>query len=93
METGKPFPRVKLIRAFLESFEACYGVILKEGFKPIRKRWMELSDIIGRRIKVEMIGKSLMGEVVDIDVDGLLILKDDQGEIHRIVSGDVTLTS
>jgi BirA family transcriptional regulator, biotin operon repressor / biotin---[acetyl-CoA-carboxylase] ligase len=88
---GQPLPRVKVIRAFLKSFEDYYGLMQGRGFEPIRTRWKELSNILGRHITVEMIAKSLAGEVVDIDMDGVLIVKDHQGRLHRIVSGDVTL--
>jgi BirA family transcriptional regulator, biotin operon repressor / biotin---[acetyl-CoA-carboxylase] ligase len=88
---GQPLPRVKVIRTLLKSFEDYYGLMQGSGFEPIRTRWKELSNLIGRRITVAMIGKTLAGEVVDIDMDGVLIVKDHQGEHHRIVSGDVTL--
>jgi BirA family transcriptional regulator, biotin operon repressor / biotin---[acetyl-CoA-carboxylase] ligase len=91
IESGEPCSRAGLIRAFLKNFETYYRIIQETGFEPIRKRWKELTDIIGRRIHVGMIGKSRTGEAVDIDTDGVLILKDEQGELHRIVSGDVTL--
>ncbi len=55
------------------------------------KRWKELADIIGKQIKVDVIGKTHTGKVVDVDNDGVLILKDDQGRLQRIFSGDVTL--
>lgn len=90
IETGGPLARPRLIRAFLEQFEIYYGIIQDQGFEPIRKRWKELSDIAGRRTMVEMIGKTLTGQVVDIDTDGVLLLTDDLGKHHRIVSGDIT---
>ncbi|MBW2737717.1 MAG: hypothetical protein JRE64_02475, partial [Deltaproteobacteria bacterium] len=39
----------------------------------------------------DVIGKTHIGKVVDVDNDGVLILKDDQGRLQRIFSGDVTL--
>jgi len=55
------------------------------------KRWKELADIIGKRIVVEMIDQTLTGEVQDIDSDGFLVLRDEEGKSIRIVSGDITL--
>jgi BirA family biotin operon repressor/biotin-[acetyl-CoA-carboxylase] ligase len=89
IETGEVFPRVKLIRAFLKKFETCYEILLSQGFNPIRERWKELSDSLGRQITVDMIGRTRAGEFIDIDAEGVLILKDDRGEHHRIVSGDI----
>jgi BirA family transcriptional regulator, biotin operon repressor / biotin---[acetyl-CoA-carboxylase] ligase len=91
IETGESFSRVRLLKAFLKHFEAYYKILQDEGFEPIRKRWKELSDIIGQRVSVEMIGMVRTGRVVDIDPDGVLILEDDLGSIQRVASGDVTL--
>jgi BirA family biotin operon repressor/biotin-[acetyl-CoA-carboxylase] ligase len=91
IETGEPLARSRLVRAFLEQFEIYYRIIQDQGFEPIRMRWKDLSGIIGRRIRVEMIGKTLTGQVLDIDTDGVLLLTDDLGAQHRIVSGDITL--
>jgi BirA family biotin operon repressor/biotin-[acetyl-CoA-carboxylase] ligase len=91
IETGMHCARVRLVQAFLEQFETYYRTLQDEGFEPIRKRWKELSDIIGRRISVEMIGKVQTGRAVDVDTDGVLVLEDEQGGLQRIASGDVTI--
>ncbi|UCH00703.1 MAG: biotin--[acetyl-CoA-carboxylase] ligase, partial [Deltaproteobacteria bacterium] len=83
-------PRVRLIREYLEWYEEYYEIFKGIGFEPVMKRWRELTDIIGRRIIVEVIGKKYIGKVQDIDKDGALILKDNKGRSHRISSGDVT---
>jgi BirA family biotin operon repressor/biotin-[acetyl-CoA-carboxylase] ligase len=91
IETGMHHARVGLIQAILEQFETYYRTLQDEGFEPIRKRWKELSNIIGQRISVEMIGRVRTGRAVDIGTDGVLILEDEQGGLERIASGDVTL--
>ena len=90
IETGKYFPRVRLIREYLKWYEKYYKIFIKTGFDPIIKRWKELTNIIGRKIMVEMIDKKYIGEVEDINNDGILILKDNNGRYRRISSGDVT---
>jgi BirA family biotin operon repressor/biotin-[acetyl-CoA-carboxylase] ligase len=91
METGKAFPRIVLLRAYLEWFEIYYETFKANGFLPVMNRWKNLADIIGRRISVDMIDRVSMGEVLDMDKDGFLILRDNEGAIERIISGDVTL--
>lgn len=90
-ETGNAFPRINLIRACLRCFEECYEKFKNDDFEPIMQRWKELSDIIGQKIRVGMIDRTLIGDVVDVDDDGVLILKDGQDQLHRIFSGDVSL--
>ncbi|MBU4185830.1 MAG: biotin--[acetyl-CoA-carboxylase] ligase [Proteobacteria bacterium] len=91
IETGKQFPRVKLIQHYLKLYEIFYDMFKNNDFEPIMNRWRELADIIGKQIKVDVIGKTHIGKVIDVDNDGVLILKDDQGRLQRIFSGDVTL--
>ncbi|MBU4426879.1 MAG: biotin--[acetyl-CoA-carboxylase] ligase, partial [Proteobacteria bacterium] len=91
IETGKHFPRVRVIREYLKQYERYYKIFGRIGFAPILTRWKELSNIIGRQITVEATGTKHTGQVQDIDKDGVLILKDNVGKYHRIFSGDVIL--
>jgi len=91
METGKPFPRIALLRAYLEWLEMYYETFRTKGFEPVLNRWKILADIIGRRISVDLIDRVRTGEVLDIDKDGFLILREQDGTLERIISGDVTL--
>ena len=89
-ETGAPFPRVALLRRFLEYYESYYDIFKIKGFDPVMNRWKSLTNMMGRRIMVQMVGRQHVGEVFDFDQDGFLILRDDRGESIRIFSGDVT---
>ncbi|KPK17640.1 MAG: hypothetical protein AMK69_25620 [Nitrospira bacterium SG8_3] len=91
IETGEPFPRVRLIQEYLKRYETYYDIYKNTGFDPVIKRWKDLSNIIGKKVEVEIIGNQFIGEALDMDVDGALILKDDQGGMHRIISGDIRL--
>jgi len=91
IETGKRFSRAGLLREYLRRQEACLRWLRSSGFKPILDRWKELADSIGREVRVEMMDKTYIGWVEDIDPEGILILKDKEGVSHRIVSGDVAL--
>jgi BirA family transcriptional regulator, biotin operon repressor / biotin---[acetyl-CoA-carboxylase] ligase len=93
METGKPFPRIALLRAYLEWLEIYYDTFKTKGFDPVMNRWRNLADIVGRKISVDLMDRVQMGEVLDIDKDGFLILRDSEGRIERIISGDVTVLS
>jgi len=89
-ETKQPFPRIRLLRLYLEIFENRYETFRLSGFQPVLERWKELADIIGRKIRVDLLNHHYKGEVVDIDHDGVLILRERNGTLQRIVSGDVT---
>lgn len=89
LETGKTFSRLALVREFLKWMEKYYMEFKNKGFQSIRERWKELSNIAGRRIRVEMVDRILIGEARGIDEDGVLIVEDDDGTLHRIFSGDI----
>lgn len=59
-----------------------------EGFKAIRKSWLESSKGLGDMITVRLPSKELVGRFVDLDSNGALKL-DIDGEIKIIHSGDV----
>lgn len=91
IETGVPFPRAALLRRCLEAYERHYDLFRTSGFGPVMRRWKTLTDMMGRRILVRTAGRQHVGEVLDFDPEGFLILRDDRGESVRIFSGDVTL--
>jgi BirA family biotin operon repressor/biotin-[acetyl-CoA-carboxylase] ligase len=90
-ETGKPFPRVFLLRRFLELLESWYRVFRESGFDPIIIRWKDLTDMLGRQVTIETINGSYSGKVTDLDCDGFLILRNDREGEMRMFSGDITI--
>ena len=88
-ESGISHSRCKIIQRFLERFERHYNDLLSDGFPDLLDRWKALSDTIGQRVCVEMIGKSLTGTIRDMDPNGFLVLEDENGVRHRILSGDL----
>jgi BirA family biotin operon repressor/biotin-[acetyl-CoA-carboxylase] ligase len=89
VETGERVSRVRLARAFLEHFEKRYEQLAAGGVAPIMSRWRELTNIFGQQVRVEAIGHVYAGEVLDIDSDGTLILKDENGQVQRVLCGDL----
>jgi BirA family biotin operon repressor/biotin-[acetyl-CoA-carboxylase] ligase len=91
IETGRAFPRVELLRSYLENLEGYYTLFQQRNFEPIRRRWLELSRIIGKQVKIAGVECTYEGEVVDIDPNGFLILKSPDGTTQRVLAGDVSL--
>jgi len=88
-KSGKSHSRCRITQLFLKRFEHHYDTLIHGGFTRILARWKELSDTIGQKVRVEMIGKNLTGTIKDLDPDGFLILEDEKGVRHSILSGDV----
>lgn len=90
IESGRRFSRTDLLCSLLHHFESSYDTLQHEGFKPIMAQWRQMSDIIGRPVYVDVLDIRHTGIVEAVDDDGVLILKDNNGRLHRIFSGDVT---
>lgn len=87
-ECGSKVSRVQLLRSILKSFDEQYEKLARGKYDDIRKNWLEFSQIIGKHVRVQEGSIGLEGIVDDVDEDGSLILKNDDG-IHRVLSGDV----
>lgn len=87
---GRRVSRAALLRSILESIDACYAQFQVEGFSPIMDRWRRHNNVIGQRVTVDMLGTRHTGVVENVDDDGVLILRTDDGGLKRIFSGDVT---
>ncbi|RPI80111.1 MAG: biotin--[acetyl-CoA-carboxylase] ligase [Desulfobacteraceae bacterium] len=91
LETGQKWSRLKVVQAYLHWFEKYYTLFTQSGFSPVLKRWKELTRMIGKSISVVMLNEQYRGVVQDIDSDGALIIKNPNGNIQRIICGDVTI--
>jgi len=90
-EVGKKFSRIELTRKLLESLEVHYEGFKKDGFAATRQHWRDLSATLGRRVKADLNHKKIEGQAQDIDEDGALLIRLDNGFIERLLSGDVIL--
>ena len=88
-EMGRAVSRKAFLQALLQKLEAWYEIFLKEGALPVLKAWRDRAQIKGRPVRVTSSGETLTGIAVDIDSDGNLILKTEDGQQKRIVTGDV----
>jgi len=60
----------------------------QEGFEPVRERWRALSSTLGQEVLVKAERRELRGVAEDIDTDGALLLRTEDG-LERVLAGDV----
>ena len=89
LERGQAIDRAAFVRDFLQRLDAHYQEFLAEGFVPIRRRWEALCDLLNCRVQVDQNPGLLQGVVVGLDMDGALRLQLDDGQVERILAGDV----
>jgi BirA family biotin operon repressor/biotin-[acetyl-CoA-carboxylase] ligase len=88
-EYGRPISRADLVRCFLAEFEKIYENYLASGFGMARDEWKSHTDIIGSPVKVNDGEEEIVGEAVDIDDDGFLLVRKETGDVRKIIVGDV----
>lgn len=75
----------------LAELEAGYDRFCAHGFGALRAEWNELSCLAGKRVRIDEAGGSYVGSVVGLADDGTLELRTDDGQVQRVVAGDVTI--
>lgn len=84
--------RVNLLQKFLVRFEKRYLKFVKTGLKAQRKKLIEYSNLIGENITLDMKGRIITGQVVDINDRGELVVDCGQPEgIKNFIAGEVTI--
>lgn len=85
-----PVPsRLAVLRAFLEQYERWYAVLQEQGIRPVIIRWKQLTDVVGRHLHVETKNGLVEGTVTDVTDDGMLVLRQEDGQEVRLFSGDI----
>jgi BirA family biotin operon repressor/biotin-[acetyl-CoA-carboxylase] ligase len=84
LETGRTPDRDAVLAALLEAIDAWRARLEREGFEPVRRRWLELAETIGRPVTID----GVTGIAVGLDADGALLVED-HGRLTRVVAGEL----
>ena len=87
--SGKEVLRVKLTQAFLWEFEKYYESLKRRESSSILREWKLYSHTLGKKIRVDTGERIITGEAVNINEEGALILKKEDGELAEIISGTI----
>ncbi|MEK6657265.1 MAG: biotin--[acetyl-CoA-carboxylase] ligase, partial [Nitrospirota bacterium] len=89
IESNSAIDRMNLICRVLENLEEWYNLFERNEANDIIKEWKSLAITIGRDVKVQSGNSFIEGRAVDIDENGALLIKDRNGVIQKVLSGDV----
>jgi len=90
-ELGHKVRLEDLFGRLLERLENAYELYLERGFTPILERWKEYAGFLGRKVEVADQNQKMSGLALDVDQDGALAVKLENGTIRRVLVGDVSL--
>jgi len=85
LEVGHPLSREVLLETLLVSLDRWYARYLSEGFSPVREGWRRAAVTLGQRVE----GAGVSGIAEDLDADGALLVRTAQGDLVRLVAGEL----
>ena len=88
---GRSFNRVEVFQAILRSLEKWYIKLLNCDFIEITDAWKERSSTLNKRLRLTDPAGTIEGEAVDLDEDGALLIRKDNGVIIKKTAGDIFL--
>ncbi|MEO6379828.1 MAG: biotin--[acetyl-CoA-carboxylase] ligase [Caulobacteraceae bacterium] len=71
------------------SFARWFGLWEADGFAPIREAWLAGATGIGKPCVARLDRETVQGVAEGLDMDGVLIMRLEGGELRRIAAGDV----
>ncbi len=67
-------------------------IFSEQGFAPVLALWRQKDFLLGKKMKCVSMDKSVIeGIALGPDDEGLLYVKDQDGTVHQVLSGDVSL--
>ena len=90
-ELGRRVRLEELFRGLLEKLENLYHHFTKEGFDSILKEWKSYASFLGHQVEVTGPKKKISGLALDVNNDGVLILRLEDGRLEHVFVGDISL--
>ena len=90
-ELGRDASREELLAALLNAFEARYEQAL-EG-DAVFQAWRSRLETLGRRVRATLGERVEEGVAEDVDTEGNLLVRRDDGSLAVVEAGDVTLSA
>ncbi len=89
LEVGHLIDRTALAASILEAVDLEYCDLVENGGTGLLRRWRALSATLGEPVVVDVAGNPLIGEAVDVDDQGRLIILQPHGTLTTVDAGDV----
>ncbi len=89
LATEKIIDRAELLAEILLKLEENYEHAKIDGFEGILRKWKKRCSKVRKEIVIQQENQRFQGKFVNIDEDGCLLLKYENGEIKKIFAGDI----
>jgi BirA family biotin operon repressor/biotin-[acetyl-CoA-carboxylase] ligase len=82
---GRVISRKELLTALLVEIERRLPSLMKAD---LLEEWKKLSATLNRDVRISSLGEEVIGQAIDIDATGALILKGKDGSLRTVLVGD-----
>jgi BirA family biotin operon repressor/biotin-[acetyl-CoA-carboxylase] ligase len=86
---GEPVDNEVLLQHLLRELDDLYALFRSGGDQELLRQYRQFCSTIGRKVEARTPKGRLVGTALDISRDGLLILEDEDGEIHELADATV----
>lgn len=90
LETGSLIDRTKLLTKIIYRIEENYYYVQENGFDVITTYWKRRCPRLGKKISIYQDNQHIQGLFEDLDQNGCLLLRTENGDTQKIVAGDLT---
>ncbi|MDE2231807.1 MAG: biotin--[acetyl-CoA-carboxylase] ligase [Candidatus Omnitrophica bacterium] len=91
LAAGRSFNRTQVLQAVLRCLDKGYARLLRHEWPTIMQEWLKHSATINKRVRITDAAGTVEGEAVDLDGDGALLIRKDNGLVVRKTAGDIFL--
>ncbi|UNK20551.1 biotin--[acetyl-CoA-carboxylase] ligase [Paenibacillus sp. N3/727] len=91
MVSGHNINRNELICSILNEMESLYGLYNEQGFEPIASLWEASSVTMNREVRVQSSRGVMNGTAAGLHPSGALLVRNGDGELIPVFSGDIKL--
>jgi len=85
--SGREISRKELLSALLMEIEQRLPLLMKAD---LLEEWKKLSATLNKDVRITSLGEEVIGQAIDIDATGALILKGQDGSLRTVLVGDCT---
>jgi BirA family biotin operon repressor/biotin-[acetyl-CoA-carboxylase] ligase len=82
---GREISRKEFLSALLVEIERRQALLMKED---LLEEWKKLSATLNKDVRIMSLGEKVIGQAIDIDATGALILKSKDGSLRTVLVGD-----
>lgn len=89
LATSAPIDRAAFAASLCARLERWHDALVSDGPAPVTAAWKRYARLFGRRITVDNGRSRTTGVAEDLAADGALLVRGDDGQLHRIVAGEI----